>query len=114
MSKTKVINVGVAHLRKLGYSSLNDWIKDSKNVYIGRDMSFYVLGAKQSIWANPFSSKVYGLERCLELYEGYIRKMPHYSEKIESLRGCNLGCWCKPSKCHGDIITKLLEENLKC
>jgi hypothetical protein len=22
-----------------------------------------------------------------------------------------LGCWCKPKRCHGDYIKKLLEEN---
>jgi hypothetical protein len=24
--------------------------------------------------------------------------------------GKNLGCWCKPEKCHGDILIKIIEE----
>ena len=25
----------------------------------------------------------------------------------------NLGCWCAPTPCHGDIIKELLDEKLK-
>jgi hypothetical protein len=31
-------------------------------------------------------------------------------ENIESLRGCTLGCFCKPLGCHGDIYRALLGE----
>lgn len=25
------------------------------------------------------------------------------------LEGKNLGCWCKPEACHGDILVELIE-----
>ena len=28
----------------------------------------------------------------------------------KGVKGKRLGCWCKPNKCHGDIIIKLLNE----
>ncbi len=31
-------------------------------------------------------------------------------ENLESLRGCTLGCFCKPLGCHGDIYRVLLGE----
>jgi hypothetical protein len=31
-------------------------------------------------------------------------------ENIEALRGCTLGCFCKPLGCHGDIYRVLLGE----
>ncbi len=36
-------------------------------------MTHYVKGTTQSKWANPFSIKKYDLDKCLELFEEYIR-----------------------------------------
>ena len=105
------------------YNNLEEWFKNPDNVYIGRHGRIFIGGGKpanrrlfhyqSSIWHNPFSIKDYGLDRCLELYEQYIR------EKIEvdpetydllSLKGKCLGCWCKPNRCHGDILLSLIDE----
>jgi hypothetical protein len=32
------------------------------------------------------------------------------NEDIKKLRGFNLGCWCKASPCHADVLLKLCEE----
>lgn len=58
-SKTEVINVKVANLRKQGFDSLVDWLKDENHVYIGRS-NHYVPGAVASKWANPFKADQYG------------------------------------------------------
>ena len=31
-------------------------------------------------------------------------------EAIPELEGMQLGCWCKPFRCHGDILIKLFKE----
>ncbi len=31
-------------------------------------------------------------------------------EELMKLKGKNLGCWCKPEGCHGDVLIKILEE----
>ena len=72
-------------------------------------MSFYVSGTTASKWQNPCHVKKYGLTTCLELYEEYIRQSVLYNQ-LDELRGKQLGCWCHPAKCHGDILIKLLSE----
>jgi hypothetical protein len=104
----KVVNVKKVYLKQDGYNDFEDWCNNTNNVYIGRDMSFYVKGAKASKWANPYPSKIYGRQKCLELYEKYILDNKELLSQLHELRGKNLGCWCKPLECHGDILTKLL------
>jgi hypothetical protein len=34
---------------------------------------------------------------------------PVFRDKVHSLKGKVLACWCKPDTCHGDIIVEYLE-----
>ena len=103
-----VVNIKKTELLKNGFSSFEEWNSEPGNIYIGRNMTFYVKGTSKSIWANPYSVKKYGLENCLDLYEKYIRD--NLYDKLPELRDKTLGCWCKPNKCHRDILLKLLDE----
>ena len=100
MKKVEVINI-----KKY---DLDDYI------YIGRD------GSGIGKYGNPYSSKdskigkkVDSREKSLELYEEYIDQNPEIvDELINEMNEKNifkLGCWCKPSKCHGDILVKKIE-----
>ena len=82
-------------------------------------MTVYVPGALQSKWNNPFTVKKYGIEKSLQLYREWVitgihpingkkRKGGPLLNDIDELRGKVLGCWCKPNKCHGDILKDLL------
>lgn len=104
---TKVVNIKKAELQKIGYENLERWLENGNHLYIGRSNG-WVAGARKSKWHNPFSVKSHGLETCLELYEEHIRSNPELMDSLEELRGKTLGCWCKPSSCHGDILVKLL------
>ena len=33
--------------------------------------------------------------------------------EIPSPAGKTLGCWCKPSPCHGDVLVKLVKEHFE-
>lgn len=111
VSTKKVINVRVSELRKNGFETLEKWLSVSpSHVYIGRNMSFYVKGAEQSPWHNPFSVKKYGLKKSLQLYEQHVRHYPHLWDNIESLEDKILGCWCAPNPCHGHVLETLLYE----
>ncbi len=105
----QVVNIKKKHLVESGYKDFEDWITNPTNLYIGRNMNFYVKGTLASKWQNPFSVKKYGLDRCLELYEEHITKSDLINQ-INELEGKTLGCWCKPNRCHGDILMKLLKE----
>ncbi len=113
--KPERVCIKVSHLRKIGYNSLDEWMKNSNNVYCGRHGRIFIHenGGKRifhfskSEYANPFTVKKYGLEKCLELYEDYLNKTPLLIEKLKELKGKNLGCWCNPGNlCHVDILIR--------
>jgi hypothetical protein len=76
-----------------------------------------------SEWANPFKVGKVGKdgvfkgltrEECVEKYEVYIRtKIEKGEVDLEVLRDKVLGCWCKPERCHGDVLINLLNEKKK-
>lgn len=113
---TVVVNVKVKDIRPM-YDNLADWMHDPDHVYIGRKGIVFINGARfpkeDSIWANPF--RIVGTETrsdVIHKYEKYITERldrdPTLVEKLLSLKGKTLGCWCKPEPCHGDILVKLI------
>lgn len=38
-----------------------------------------------------------------------VNSEPAYRERMQTLRGKRLGCFCKPEACHGDVITAWLD-----
>jgi len=107
--KPSVVSVKVGDLRKRGYASLVEWLKDPKHLYIGRVVPWVKGAGKASIWANPYTLKKYSLVDSLKLYEVHIRA--HLLDHIPELRNfTELGCWCHPRQCHGDVLLKLYTE----
>lgn len=83
------------------------------DIYIGRP----------SIWGNPYTHYkdkdtkaefiVETREEAVKKYREYITEGEgrHLLEKLPSLSGKTLGCWCMPDKsCHGDILIELIED----
>jgi hypothetical protein len=79
------------------------------DVYIGR-------GSK---WGNPYTHikgktkaefLVSNREESIEKYEEWIRQQPELLKDLHELKGKRLGCYCRPHKCHGDILVELIEE----
>ena len=78
--------------------------KESYDVYIGRP----------SKWGNPYSHKegtlaefkVANRAEALEKFEKYLLENETLFNSLIELQGKALGCWCKPNKCHGDILVK--------
>ena len=82
--------------------NVKSWLENPKNVYIGRP----------SKWGNPYIiTTVQSREKVVELYEQYITSNRELLRDIHQLRGKNLGCWCYPKFCHGDILQRLLQKN---
>jgi hypothetical protein len=40
-----------------------------------------------------------------------VENEPEFREAVEAVRGRDLGCWCAPRACHGDVILEWLEEH---
>jgi hypothetical protein len=110
-----VVNVKVKYIRPK-YETLAEWMEDSQNMYIGRSGVVFINNERfpkqSSNWANPYTVKKYGREKCLELYEEWIRSkiVKEGNEELLKLKDKVLGCWCKPNSCHGDILVKIIKE----
>lgn len=74
------------------------------DVYIGRG----------SIFGNPYEVGVDGdRDEVLDKYTkwfNFLLRDPLFVTELKNLQGKTLGCFCKPDKCHGDIIVKYLDE----
>ena len=111
-----VKNVKVKSIRP-EYNNLKEWMEDSNNVYIGRRGIVFIDGRRfpeqNSKWCNPFKIKNISREKSLKMFkENILEKIKEDPDKynIEELRGKNLGCWCHPEICHGDILMELIDQ----
>ena len=119
----EVVNVKVKYIRPK-YNDLKAWCEDGDNVYVGRAGPIFVqVGNKKerypkqaSIWCNPFKvTEQVPLDKSLRLYKKHLREMLEDEDTLEeflSLEGKTLGCWCKPERCHGDVIVDELNRRL--
>jgi hypothetical protein len=83
--------------------------REKESLYIGRG----------TIWGNPFTSiqdrktkaefVVKTREQSVELYENYLLTQPTLLYRLPELNGHQLGCFCKPLSCHGDILVRHLK-----
>jgi hypothetical protein len=80
--------------------------KEGADVYI----------ARPSIWGNPYSHKpdtlaefrVASRSEAIQKYREWIVTQPELMAKLPELRGKTLGCFCKPKRCHGDVLVELV------
>lgn len=89
--------------------------KDHYDIYIGRPGK-----GKSGYWGNPIvinkECPMCGLkhdrEASIICYESYIEYRIgndlEFRNKLKSLKGKVLGCFCKPKLCHGDIMIKYI------
>lgn len=82
--------------------------KKPYDIYIGRPSQF----------ENPYSHlsrtlakfKVDTREEAIEKYREYILGRPDLIALLPTLKGKRLGCWCRPQRCHGDVLIELIDE----
>ena len=87
---------------RIQMSRRKGWRKPADAVYGGRPGRF----------GNPFRRQEHGLSRAVELYEAWIQQ-PAQAELLlearQTLRGKNLGCWCRPGLAsHADVLRRLV------
>lgn len=79
----------------------------SYDLYIGR--ANRRRGLQASKWANPFRIGRDGTrEEVIAKYREYIIREPELLSALPELRGKILACWCRPARCHGDVLLELL------
>ena len=97
------------------------WMADENNVYIGRAGVVFVEGSRfpktTSKFANPYKIGKDGTrDEVIEKYELHIKAKLERDASLQTelinLKGKNLGCWCFPEPCHGNVLLKLIDEYL--
>jgi len=78
------------------------------DVYIGRDKN-----DEPGEFGNPFIIGEHGnrdtvLQKYKFYFIGRMKADPIFKQKVRDLKGKKLGCYCKPEKCHGDVIAAYL------
>lgn len=83
--------------------------REPYDVYIGRP----------SLFGNPFTHKegtiaqykVASRDEAVSKFEEWLRAQPELVTKVKKeLKGKVLGCWCAPLSCHGDVLSKIANE----
>ena len=86
----KVLNV-----RDVGFSAPNA-------VYVGRPSDF----------GNPFSTKHFTREQCINRFEALTLRDEDFILRIKTeLRGKHLICWCAPLPCHADVLLRIANQD---
>lgn len=88
------------------------------NVVNLKNSPYDVFIGRPSKWGNPFSHregtqaefKVTSREEAINKYREWIKTQPELIESLHELKGKTLGCYCKPKKCHGDIIASMVNQ----
>ena len=81
------------------------------DVYIGRG-SCPKTGKRMGsrTFGNPFPLKENTPAECMSKYLRHLETSPVLMNRIRTeLVGKILGCWCKPSPCHGDVLAALAD-----
>lgn len=112
-----VVNCKVKYIRPK-YNNLKEWMEDKNNYYIGRAGIVFInkerFPKKSSIFANPFKVGKHGNRNEVILkYKLYIidklKNDKKFKNELNKLKGKQLGCWCHPEPCHGDVLLELLK-----
>lgn len=120
---SKVQCVKVSELRKNGYDSFEEWLKDPNNVYTGRPGRIFInkvyFRYDGSKWQNPYTLKKYpDVHENLKMYKEHIIKSGLIND-IEELKGKTLGCFCVKHEdslnnplCHAQVLYNFLNNPL--
>ena len=112
-----VVNCKVKYIRPK-YNNLKEWINDPNNVYIGRGGVVFIdkkrFPSQPSNFANPYKlDEQYTREEVIDKYKTYITQKLKDDENLQkellNMKGKNLGCWCHPEPCHGDVLLDLIK-----
>ena len=115
---TTIVNVKVKHIRPT-YNTLQDWMTHPQHEYIGRCGIVFInkerFPKKTSLFHNPFKiDKDNTREDVIKKYKKYIKQKIKNDNKFKNellnLKNKNLGCWCHPEPCHGDVLLKIIKK----
>lgn len=111
-----VVNCKVKFIRPK-YQNLKEWMEDKNNIYIGRAGIVFIENERfpkiSSNFCNPYKVGKDGTRiEVIEKYKKYIIDKLNNDDVLKNMliemKGKNLGCWCHPEQCHGDVLLELI------
>ncbi len=76
------------------------------------EVTGFVCGTDLCVDGEPHDSKT-DREAVHANYRTYFERRvetdPEFKRRVLELRGKTLGCFCKPGRCHGDVIVEWIE-----
>ena len=84
---------------------------DLATIRFAEQQNLYVRADRFSDWGNPFEMGKDGSrdEVCNNYENHFLPYKPSLLNKVSSLKGKALGCWCAPEKCHCDSLVKMIK-----
>lgn len=113
-----VVNIHKKDLNQRGIRDYNQWVSLSDSLYIGRNLriggSNGITVIPKSKWHNPYKldKNKSNIDQILDQYETHVRSSSLWRD-LGELSGKELGCWCHPNPCHGDVLIKLFREKFR-
>ena len=95
-----------ANIINLRTVNIKQWLKGPNNVYIGRKRE----DIPASKWGNPHKVRRNcrnSRTKAITLYEQHLRRNKALTKAALQLKDKNLGCWCAPKRCHGEVLHKI-------
>jgi len=109
------------NLLQLGYSNLEEWLKNPNNLYVGRRGRIFIGSGTekrvffypQSKWGNPYKIKDHPnitIDNLILLYKQHLITSGLINQ-IDELLNKNIGCFCDlKDRCHTDVLISNLSE----
>jgi len=113
-----IVNCKVKFIRP-EYNNLKEWGDNPNNIYIGRLGVVFIDGIRfpktSSNFANPFKiGKDGNRDEVIQKYKLYIiekiEQNATLKQELLEMKNKNLGCWCFPEQCHGNVLLELINE----
>lgn len=90
-------------------------IRDARSgdVYVGRPSGRLPDGVVlMTAFGNPFRLLREGSRPLvIEQYRRHLLASPRLIRMLPQLRGKRLACWCRPRRCHADVLVELLDRH---
>lgn len=85
------------------------------NKRVDRDIEDAVYIGRPSKWGNPFVIGKDGTrEQVVAKYEQWLMAQPKLLDAAQrELRGRTLLCFCSPAPCHGDVLLRVANANVR-
>ena len=96
----------VVNMKDDGYDVYIGRAGHGEDGYWGNPVRLY----EQCSWCDDIHITKGSTLKCFKLYfDKRLEEDPEFKRRTIKLKGKVLGCFCKPDKCHGDIIADYLE-----